>query len=256
MAAGYNPRFAWPIVIDSTNDQFTFNEGGGALVCDVLDSSTVVGGAYFWRGDGTAADMCLALKTALDTVGAHTYTVVLTTAGKLTISATGAFTLNWGTVAHDLPASLLGFVDADQVSVANACVSDFHVGNAWFVQQITVDDTEDTESADTVATRLENGRVRVAMYGNRLERSVTIDALPAFETYQAEEALAQRSFGRFWTYARTGGHFEYAPNSAVPGTYSSYQIADPTWLRRGPARLTPRVIRRYDVDFPMTRHVA
>lgn len=250
VSGGTNPRFAWPIVIDSTCDQFTITEGaGGHLTVDVPD------GTYFWRGDNTAADFCKVLKDALDAAGALTYTVTVATTGLLTISATGAWLLHF-TVAHDFSAALLGMTDADHASVGNAVYGTFQVGNAWFVQQMVQDDSEEVEVCEALGSILEGGRARGSMHGDRIERRLLIDALPNQETLVAAEYLVQRSFQRFYRYARTMGRFELAMSSSLPGTYSTYQVFDQTWRSRWPATRTPRTIQRWDCPIPLVGYKA
>lgn len=251
MAAGYNPRFAWPIVIDSTCDQFRIDEGGGDLVVDVPD------GTYYWRDDGTASDFCLVLKTALELAGALTYTVTVATTGIITISATGAWTLRFA-AAHDFAPTLLGVTDADHASagVTNAVVGTYQVACAWYVQQMIIEDDETTEASAAVVARLENGRNRPVVYGLRYTRNILIDALPTSEVLVANESVPQRSFQRFYRYAMTGGRFELATDSSVPGTYTAYQVTDEGWMRVFPATRTPRTIQRWDVRVPLSLYVA
>lgn len=249
MAAGYLCRFAWPIVIDSTCDRLTVKEGAGLdLVVDVPD------GTYYWRGDGTAADFCAVLKTALEAVGGLTYTVTFASTGLLTIQATGAWTLRL-TVAHDFPAALLGFVDAvDYASLTGAVTGTQHVDCAWLPQQIHSEDSEDLEASEAVPTYLEGGTSpgRVAMYGDRSTRTILLDALPTSETLVASEAVVRRSFQRFYRAVRDGTIFEYCHDRTIPGAYTRRQILDPAWLRGWPATRTPRTIQRWDVRVPMT----
>lgn len=251
MAAGYPPRFCWPIVVDATCDTIGFDEGGAPLLADVAD------GTYFWRGDGTAADMCLALKTALDAAGALTYTVTIATTGVLTIAATGPFTLLWLTGGGDLPAATCGFANADQGSVANACVGDFQVAFGWWPEQMAIVDSERFPAYRSVQSTIMNGRTRTQLWGARMQRRVLVDVLPARKIFTAEEVRLQEAFERFYAYLATGGRFELTINTAVPGTYQQYVPLGTEFCSAWPAQIPDeRVMRRYDVMIPMQAYVA
>lgn len=90
---------AFNIDIDATNNKLDFNEGGAELTA-TLSSSTY-----------TLATLATEIKTQLDSAGALTYTVTVSDDDKITISATGNFSLlpNTGTnrLASILP--IIGF---------------------------------------------------------------------------------------------------------------------------------------------------
>ena len=91
-------------IFNATNNIVDFSEGGGAL------TATITPGTY------SSATFVAELKTRLDGAGALTYTVTVSgTTGLVTIAATGAFELLWGTGvnAATSPATLLGFAAAD-----------------------------------------------------------------------------------------------------------------------------------------------
>lgn len=69
------PVFCGVIVLTSANNRIRFKEGAGAV-----GNVDIPVGSYVLRGDGTSADLALALKTALDAFGGggNTYAVAVT----------------------------------------------------------------------------------------------------------------------------------------------------------------------------------
>lgn len=69
------------IDIDSTNGSLLFNEGGSTL------TASLTGGNY------TLSALATEIKTQMDSAGANTYTVTVSSDNEITISATGSFEL-------------------------------------------------------------------------------------------------------------------------------------------------------------------
>lgn len=93
------PNLIYPIRSGKSN-KLTFNEGGSDLV------ATIDEGYY------DSSSFPIALKTALDNAGANTYTVsISSTTNKITISATGNFSMKFGTTTQTSPYmwKILGF---------------------------------------------------------------------------------------------------------------------------------------------------
>jgi len=74
-------QYGFLIDVDSTNNEINFSEGAGELTATVAD------------GQHTLSGLASAIKTALDSAGALTYTVSVSTENKITISATGTFSI-------------------------------------------------------------------------------------------------------------------------------------------------------------------
>jgi len=75
--------------INTNNKWIDFNEGGGELSAQIVVN------------DYDASTLCTAIKTAMETVGALTYTVTYSdTSNKFTITGSGAFTLLWQSGSH------------------------------------------------------------------------------------------------------------------------------------------------------------
>lgn len=93
----------WTCDIDSTNDEFLFQESGVDLI------ATLSGGNY------TLQELIDELETALNSAGALTYSTSLDEDDKITISATGEFTIvdskNWADI---------GFWTSSMVTLSNS----------------------------------------------------------------------------------------------------------------------------------------
>ena len=259
--AGTTPQFRWPAVIDSTNDEIRYSDGGGATEADVGD------GTFFWRGDGSADDLAVRLDTALTaasaaTGGGLTFTVVLGDDGILTITGTGAFVLDFSHANTDADPALYGFAAASYTSAADVITSPNQVGSAFHPEQEYVEDTEDTPLYRSVSTPLMNGRVRTQRWGARTKRAVVLDVLPPRKVFTAEETRTGEAFERFFAHLTTGGRFEFCRDFPTAngnrGTYGTYvpDPDDPQFLNSWPTSLPPGSLRRWDVVLPMQAYVA
>lgn len=93
-------------IFNSTNNVITFNEGGSDL------TATITPGNY------TETQLAAEIKTQMEAAGALTYTVTYSDITlKLTIAATGAFSLNWAN-STSLAYKLLGWNNANTSSSA------------------------------------------------------------------------------------------------------------------------------------------
>jgi hypothetical protein len=255
MPAGTTPRLSLPITLDATNNTFQITEGGGGAL-----NVTVVAGTYYWLGDGTAADLCLAIKAALEVAGALTYTVT-ESAGVLTISATGAWVLIFGAGVHLLSPALLGMTDADHASAGagNSVVGTFQVDSGYWVEQAYTEDTESCPVHSVASAWSLSGRNVGLSYGSRTFRTIGVDLVPARKVFQAEEVRAQESFQRIFLRLASGVAFEFTPSVLVPATHSKYVIRDPRWCNSpldSVFRLHETVVRRYQLTLPMQLYVA
>jgi len=99
------------------NDDIDFKEGAGAE-----KNVTLTAGEYLKGSDSNPvkySELCGEIKTQLESLGAETYTVTFdNNENKFTISATGAFTLLWGTGVNSATnaAETLGWADSDTSS--------------------------------------------------------------------------------------------------------------------------------------------
>ena len=131
------------IVIDSTNKAIRMTENATTSTINLVE------GSYFLRGDGSADDLLLALKTALDShpnvTTPNTYTVTIArsinsaaVSGAVTVTrATGSS--SWGVLWADalttFDQALLGFVANDTVN-ASPKVSTVSPSGQWVSNEI------------------------------------------------------------------------------------------------------------------------
>lgn len=90
--------------IDSTNNTLLFNEGGATL------TATLSGGNY------TISTLATEIKTQMDSAGALTYTVTVSSDNKITIAATGAYELEACEILSQLSFEITGIASASQQS--------------------------------------------------------------------------------------------------------------------------------------------
>jgi len=256
--AGTIPQFRWPVVMAAGNKTIRYGDASGNT------DAALAEGTYFWRGDGSAADLAVALDTALTAAAATTgsgigFTVALADTGILTITGTGAFSLSLGHANTTVDPDIFGFLAATYTSAGNVITSPHQVGNAWFPEQSYIDDTEDVPHYRQVITGVINGRVRTQRWGSVTKRSVLVDVLPPRKVFQAEEVRRGEAFERFQAHLSTGGRYEFCRDfTSTRGTYSTYTPDPemPAELGPWPATIPHSMIRRYDVRLSMQRYVA
>ena len=255
--AGTIPRIAWPEEIGSNTKTIYYTDGSGSVDLNLAEQDT------FWRGDGTAADAALALKTAMETAAdatgsAQDYTVTLSTAGVISIVASaGTFQLEFDHVNTTASEAFFGFNAAVRASTGDTLLGDYQVGNCWFPEQEYIDDTEDQPRNPSIQTQLLNGRTRTTQLGTWTEREVFFDVLPSSKVFTAEEATTQEAFQRFYAWASQGKRFEFTRdwiNTKAPD--NTYVVNAQDWLNRWPAVVAPNTVRLYDIPLPMLLYVS
>jgi hypothetical protein len=159
-----------PVKIDSSllNHQIRFGENS------VVQTVSIANGTYFLRGDGTADDLCLAIKTALDShTGANTYTVAVSfrvdpsgVTAVVTISRTGAnvFQIFWADALTTFDEGLLGFTNVNTANNSTAKSGTLSPSSVW-VSDCDVTDLDRNDEADGFAPRANSGRIRDGIFG-------------------------------------------------------------------------------------------
>jgi len=267
MPADYTiPQLRWPMVIDSSNDTFDFNEGVGGLVCDIPD------GTYFWRGDRSATDMALVLETALETAGLHSYTVTLSGAGLVTITDnTGTVNLDW--TSGDVDREWFGFNWA-LTGFAASHTSDFQVGRSWYPEQVFVADSRQRPVYGGSQQRMADGSIDTQRWSEHWLQDILIDMLPARKVWQAEEVREQEAWNagtgsepRPSEFVADGERFEFCPDfSAVAAGGGGGALTNPgdateaimvgAVNKRAVISETPNTIQRWDLTLHLQHFVS
>ncbi len=153
--------FYYGYVIDSSSKFINFDEGGGEL------SAELEVGSY------TLDQMRTQIKTAMDAVGADTYTIsVDRQTRKITISSTGTFSLLLGTGSQvgSSPFSILGFTTGTDTASAASHTSDFASGDIYepqFRLQDYIDAENYQEFIDSKVNEAASGDLEVVNFGTR-----------------------------------------------------------------------------------------
>jgi len=263
--AGTTPRFAWGATFDSSNNDIQFNEGGGSAVATIsLGGGTSA--TYFWLGDGSADDLVLALKTALDAASAaslnsRTYTVTVEDDGSLEIqsSVAAVWTIEWSHANTTASDALFGFNDADEPSDGSGSLtSSFQIGNIWNPEAPYVQDDEDRPRYRVVTGSTATGRARTQRWGGRTHRRILCDHLASDKIFQAEETTNE-AFERFFDEAISQGQrFYFTPDVDTPATTSDYvwDPDHPEGMAEMPITIPSRLVRLYDVELWLMAYVA
>lgn len=265
MPGGTIPRFAWPVLITAANDTLGITHHAGPPIAATMD---IPDGTYFWRYDGTAADLVQVFTVALGVAaGGMGWVVSLDSQARMVVEGDFPFSFLWATGGGDASAALFGFSGADCNAVLIGgtyfLTSDFQVGNYWSPGQIIVDASNLVPGYRAMQAVAMNDRQRVARWGPKRQRqSVTCDLVPPERVYLARETLTtgtNQAFERFWIAVGDGTRFEYCPSVAVPGTYYTRQIAEQQWLEQFEGghcvEQIPVLVERYNVRVPMKVYI-
>ena len=226
------------ITIDTGNLAIRFKE-------DVTTSTVnLVAGTYFLRGDGSAADFCLALKTALEThAGANTYTVALAcsvdpsaVAGTVTITrATGSntFQILWADALTTFDESLIGFANSNTADDATAKTSTMSPAALWVSPDVPVFYEPEFEY-DVTVNRARSGKVRALRQGGPYDRRrVRFDFLDSRRVLEPDNTSdVDATFSQFLERNGDGKRFEFHVTTVsgfVLGALSSSTLIGTAW---------------------------
>lgn len=156
------------VVVTGSNDVIRWIENATTF------SATLAAGTYFLRGDGVADDLCLAIKTAIES-GASANTYSVTVARSLTPSAsntlititrlTGADTFGLVSTASTFDLALIGFTastanNATAKTSTRACAASWASNDAY--QRL-----KPFSSTPAVVSKVASGRVSGVTRGSR-----------------------------------------------------------------------------------------
>ena len=194
------------------------------------------------------------LDTAVESAGAHSYTVDLLSSGRLSIEDnTDVVDIDWSSGTVD--AAWFGF-HAAATGSADSHLSDFPVGRIWFPEQETVDDSGTVPVYSTSRQRMADGSMDAQRWAKWYIRDVVIDALPIAKIREDDETLAQSAWSSsggdrpsdWWA---DGTRFEYVPDRTARGTYVTMRPREDT-----EPTITPGTVYLYDLVLPMIAYVA
>jgi len=153
--------FYTTIVVDSDNNYINFDEGASEL------TATIDAGSY------TLTEILTVIKTALDSVGALTYTVALDRdTRKITISSTSNFSLLLST-GSQVSVSIwndIGFTSGADLTSASTYTG-FEGGASEYLPQFTLQDYVEsqnyTEKISPTVNESASGKIEVVSFGSR-----------------------------------------------------------------------------------------
>jgi hypothetical protein len=180
------PCLLGAIVIDSDNNTLILDEAGVDITC------TIASGTYYLTGDGTASDILLAVKTALDgSASANTYTLDCsdgvddtwsrdTADTAVTVRVTRAsgganFRVRWPNASTTFPSAALGFI-AEKGAANSSAESGTRSPTHVWVGAGHIEDAPPRVSWDVRETPLGNGDTDIIRTGDK--RSMRSIALP------------------------------------------------------------------------------
>jgi len=213
--------FYYGYEISRENNYVNFNEGGSEL------TATISIGKY------TATTLATALKTALDSAGALTYTVVFDRNTRYyTISATGTFSLllSSGSNLGLSPFVLLGFtsgVDLTGAATYTSSEASGDIYNPQFILQDYVKPEHNQEKIDANVLESASGTIETVSFGTR--RFIEMNMLFINDFAQDGRVIKNNATGvadveRFLQNLITKGDVEFMPDEDSKGVFYSVKI--------------------------------
>lgn len=236
------PVLLTAIVIDADNRVLRISEAGTPR------TASLALGTYYLRGDGSADDLCRALKLALEAAGpsANTYTVAVSFTGApaspsatVTVSiATGtdAFALLWADAATTVAPSWWGFTAANTASSTAAKASTLSPSSCW-VGNCAPEKTQPKRSAEAYVFVASSGAVAAGLTGGPyLEWRFDV-AFVDGKRFDAAFIAADpdRALSSWWERSVRGSPFEYhladyaSPSSEVTVALSTSTRIGGAW---------------------------
>jgi hypothetical protein len=211
-------KFYYGHTVGATNYAIDFDEGGAELQASI---------AY---GDYTITEYLTAVKTALDSAGALTYTVTLNrTTRIITISSTSNFTLraNTGTRATVAAWAMLGYTTVSNKTGASTYAAQNASGSEYIPQALLQEHVPSEnwlEKNDAVVNESASGIVQVVYFGDVRFIQFNIMYATNLTVRTIQGSIENQSGGltnlrTFMDYITTKSKFEFIPDRDTPATF-------------------------------------
>jgi hypothetical protein len=214
------------VVIDASNKAIRMTENGVTQIVFLTE------GVYFLRGDGTADDLCAAIKAALDshTGGTNVYAVAVVFSTSPTgVSATvtisiasggpNAFAILWSHANTSFDEALIGFTNVDTANSTAAKSGTLSPSCIWVSNTIYRRFEPDGTYVREV-TRARSGKTRaIARTSERRDRLWIQEVVAAARMKEeANTADPTAAFNRFVARHADGKRFEWHDGALAAGT--------------------------------------
>lgn len=237
------PAAMWPLTITAgVNDKINFNRGA-------VKTATVAAGTYY-----TPASLAAAVQTALTTAdGVVTFTVGVSTTGRIVVTCGSAFSLLFSTGANAATSmrDVLGFGAVDTASSTTATSTNQHQ-NAWYGDRSVGFDGAPHFKRMAAQTVSLAQNVRSVVWSESELRSITLTNIPASKTKIDREGSAlNEAIERLWR----DGHarFRWFPDQTQLGTGTDYALDLDDLKSFDPPRLPSKEL--YTVEWKFRRYV-
>lgn len=186
---------------------------------------------YYFRGDGSADDLCEILKDALNThTGAGAgFTVSLTARNVITVSHASNFKLLWGDGATTLKSIPFGFAQTNSLISNSSQVAATQTRGIWAPRRHPSFDTEEQPRYAIGAAVALSGRQRVSRYVEaKVERRIVYELLERkyARNFAAEVAEPTNTVEDAWEYALTlGREIEWYDDASDRSAEAVYVLA-------------------------------
>lgn len=239
-----NSIFYYGYQITENNFYLDFKEGSGPEL-----SAEIELGFY------TPTTFCQAIKAALDTAGALTYTVTFNRSNrKITISSTSAFSLlnTTGTHVNSSAYSLAGF-GTGSYAAASTYTGAQVSGDSYepqFKLQDYVSKSDYQEAVDATVNESASGRIEVVKFGTR--EFYEFNIMFATDIAQTSGVITNDSAGvsnlrRFMQYLVKKAPFEFMPDKSSFNTYDTLILENTEENSKG---VGYRLKEMYDRNLP------
>jgi hypothetical protein len=210
-------KFNYGHTVDLTNQNIPFDEGGSEL------NAVIEPGSY------SLSEFLVAIKTALETEGALTYTVTVNrSTNVITVSASSNFSLltGTGTTLSSSAFDLMGFSTGTDLTGASTYVGNFGSGSEYFPQfwlQRYIPKEHFEQLADATVNKAASGRVEVVTFGREkfIELEIKfVTNLPMDGRVIYNNPTGVEDALDFLRYGISKAPFEFVPDTANPSSFS------------------------------------
>lgn len=159
-----------------------------------------------------------------------TWTVTVSTSGRVTLATYASWSLKFSTGTHAATSArdVLGFGTVDTAAGTTHTGTKQHT-NGWYAIDPVKAETHDVPRFTRVVTRALEGQAVALQYGSaRYTRAVSLAFLPAYKVWKADEGATHINEA-FERWLEDGwAKFRWWPDASVEATYTDYQLDEKT----------------------------
>lgn len=247
-SAGTYFRFAWDIVLTSSNNKLRVTRGG------VTSTVTLATGIYRWLyHSADSRDLLGYVVTQLAVQAGGTWAASIGSDGKLYLDCDQAWSILVDALTT-IDRRVWGLNAVTPAAFGSAAppytaTSPFQLGHIWQPGVRFLDHTGLRDRNVLARSRDYAGGSDTWLFATEQDLSIYVPALESRYIWAAD-ATYESTFDLFRQACCSGGDVEWTPNIDVPGTHDAY-IIDERWLQDWPVRGMRAYPQHHELDIPL-----